>query len=305
MRLYLASVTDYRLWGGDKMELFLAGLTALFHYNGNNIILGSSMPTIPPHTHTHTQEMKLFLAGEHGAKNGLQRERERGWQDLSILESYYYARKNPLFERLYYKGVDLLLDSGAFTFMVSGAKIDWYKYVEDYAAFINKYQIEKFFELDIDSIIGLQEVERLREKLETLTGRKCIPVWHKSRGIDYWKKMCEEYSYIAIGGIVSKEIPRGKIASIATSLINMAHAKGVKVHLLGYTPCDILAENIPLDSADSTTWIVGNRSGTIYKFDGRKICKYNAPKGKRLKASEVARHNFYEWAKYQKFLKYK
>ena len=31
------------------------------------------------HTHTHTQEMKLFLAGEHGAKNGLQREREGGW----------------------------------------------------------------------------------------------------------------------------------------------------------------------------------------------------------------------------------
>lgn len=304
MRLYLASVTDYRLWGG-KMELFLAGLTALFHYNGNNIILGSSMPTIPLHTHTHTQEMKLFLAGEHGTKNGLQRERDGGWQDLSVLESYYYARKNPFFERLYYKGVDLLLDSGAFTFMVSGAKVDWDKYVEDYAAFINKYQIEKFFELDIDSIIGLQEVERLREKLETLTGRKCIPVWHKSRGLDYWKKMCEEYSYIAIGGIVSKEIPRGKIASIATSLINVAHKKGVKVHLLGYTPCDILAENIPLDSADSTTWIVGNRSGTIYKFDGKKICKYNAPKGKRLKASEVARHNFYEWAKYQKFLKYK
>lgn len=260
-------------------------------------------PFLYTHTHKHTQEMKLFLAGEHGEKNGLQRERDRGWQDLSVLESYYYARKNPFFERLYYKGVDLLLDSGAFTFMVSGAKIDWGKYVEEYAAFINKYQIEKFFELDIDSIVGLQEVERLRTKLETLTGRKCIPVWHKSRGLDYWKKMCEEYDYIAFGGLMTDGVPKSVIKKMLPTFIDMAHKQNSKVHVLGFTPCDILAENIPLDSADSTTWIVGNRSGTIYKFDGRKICKYNAPKGKRLKASEVARHNFYEWAKYQKFLR--
>lgn len=260
-------------------------------------------PFLYTHTHTHTQEMKLFLAGEHGEKNGFQRERERGWQGLSVLESYYYARKNPFFERLYYKGVDLLLDSGAFTFMVSGAKVDWDKYVEEYAAFINKYQIEKFFELDIDSIVGLQEVERLRAKLETLTGRKCIPVWHKSRGLDYWRKMCESYSYIAFGGLMTDGVPKSVIKKMLPTFIDMAHKQNSKVHVLGFTPCDILAENIPLDSADSTTWIVGNRSGTIYKFDGRKICKYNAPKGKRLKASEVARHNFQEWAKYQKFLR--
>lgn len=280
------------------MKLHLAGVTALFHYNGNSVILGSNLPTIS--LHTHTQDMKLYIAGEHTVKNG---GGIQDWKDLCILESYFYARKNVWFERLYFKGCDLLLDSGAFTFMASGKRVDWDKYVEEYAAFINKYQIQKFFELDIDSIVGLQEVERLRAKLETLTGRKCIPVWHKSRGIDYWRKMCSEYDYIGIGGIVSKEIPRSILPQIANKLIAYAHAKGVKVHLLGYTPCDILAEGINLDSADSTTWIVGNRAGVVYKFDGRKICKHNIPKGKRLKASEVAKHNFIEWTKYQQYLR--
>ena len=31
-------------------------------------------------------------------------------------------------------------------------------------------------------------------------------VWHKSRGKDYWLKMIKEYDYVAIGGIVTKEI---------------------------------------------------------------------------------------------------
>lgn len=285
------------------MRLYLAGLTALFNYNGNDVILGSSMPTVSLHTHTHihTQEMKLFLAGEHGEKNGLQREKDGGWQDLLVLESYYYARRNPFFERLYYKGVDLLLDSGAFTFMSSGKCVDWDKYVEEYAAFINKYQIEKFFELDIDSIVGLQEVERLRTKLETLTGRKCIPVWHKSRGIDYWRKMCSEYDYVGIGGLTKVATQKVTTTELRT-LVIMANKTGTKVHALGFTPCDILSVNIPMYSADSTTWIVGNRSGIIYKFDGRKICKYNVPKGKRLKAADAARHNFSEWVKYQKYL---
>ena len=66
MRLYLASVTDYRLWGG-QMELQWQQNYTWQQYADHSFT----------HIHTQTQEMKLFLAGEHGAKNGLQRERER------------------------------------------------------------------------------------------------------------------------------------------------------------------------------------------------------------------------------------
>lgn len=48
----------------------------------------------------------------------------------------------------------------------------------------------------------------MRAMLEKGTGKKCIPVWHKSRGLEEWRKLTKEYDYVAIGGIVTKEIKR-------------------------------------------------------------------------------------------------
>lgn len=43
---------------------------------------------------------------------------------------------------------------------------DWDAYVSGYADFINRFDVKLFFELDIDNVVGLAEVERLRHKLE-------------------------------------------------------------------------------------------------------------------------------------------
>ena len=56
--------------------------------------------------------------------------------------------------------------------------------------FINTYKIDKFFELDIDSVVGYEEVLKLRKKLEHLTEKQCIPVWHTSRGKEDFLKTC-------------------------------------------------------------------------------------------------------------------
>ena len=122
--------------------------------------------------------MKVFLAGEHPVKNG----KDADWEGLNILETYYYLQNNKEFPRLIGNFQNFLLDSGAFTFMSGAGVVDFDKYVEGYAAFIKKWNVKNFFELDIDSVVGIREVERLREKLERLSGRKPIPVWHKSRG---------------------------------------------------------------------------------------------------------------------------
>lgn len=124
-----------------------------------------------------------------------------------ILESFFYL-KDWLFDLPFYRTDNFLLDSGAFTFLnqKKKAKPDWDLYVEKYAQAIVQKNIQFFFELDIDSIVGLAEVERLREKLERLTNRRCIPVWHRSRGKQYWLDMISEYDYVAVGGIVTKEI---------------------------------------------------------------------------------------------------
>ena len=80
------------------------------------------------------------------------------------------------------KSKNFLLDSGAFTFMNGRKYSDLDMYLEKYINFINENDVEKFFELDVDCIKGIDWVEKSRYKLEAETGKKCIPVWHVRRG---------------------------------------------------------------------------------------------------------------------------
>lgn len=216
-----------------------------------------------------------------------------------ILESFYYADDDT--ERLLPLFGDFLLDSGAFTFMQDNSThLDWNAYIERYAAFIVRNDIQKYFELDIDSVVGYEKVKEFRNTLERLTNRPCIPVWHKSRGINEWIRMCDEYKYVAIGGIVSKEIKTEHYKAFP-HMIAEAHRRNAKVHGLGFTNLSLLPK-IHFDSVDSTAWTTGNRFGFIYRFNGTTMVKIDCPKGKRLgDPRKVALINYTEWIKYQKY----
>lgn len=223
--------------------------------------------------------------------------------EMSILESFYYLRKIEKFMTLVKHFGSFLLDSGAFTFMSGSHKggINWDEYVEEYAAFINRWNVQLFFELDIDSVVGLTEVERLREKLEALTGKKPIPVWHRNRGKEYFIKMCENYPYVALGGIVTKEIDRKKYETAFPWFIKTAHYHKCKIHGLGYTTVANL-KKYHFDSVDSTAWLYGNRGGYLYKFNPRTgLLEQLGKEGCRLKSREGAVNNFNEWVKFGKY----
>lgn len=215
-----------------------------------------------------------------------------------VLESYYYIKDWQI--PFIHKWDNFLLDSGAFTFMSDRKQtIDWDKYVEEYASFINRYNINYFFELDIDVIVGLKEVERLRGKLENLTNKKSIPVWHKSRGKDYWIKMCENYSYVAIGGIVTKEIKSSEYQYL-NWFINEAHKRNCMVHCFGFTSMQYLSK-IKFDSVDSTNWKSGGRFGKLNIFKNNTI-EMVSFKNKRAKNhKQIDAFNFLEWIKFQEY----
>lgn len=245
-----------------------------------------------------SKDMNVFLAGN----DGYRKDRFRiSTKNLNILESYFYIRTQEWMFPLIKEFNGFLLDSGAFTFMNQSKnhKVDWDKYIGEYAIFINKLDIDLFFELDIDVLVGIKEVERLRTKLEKLTGKKCIPVWHVSRGHNYWLKMIREYDYVAIGGIVTKEI-RPKQYPIFTQLIKEAHIENCKVHGLGFTNLKGL-EKYRFDSVDSTAWLSGNRFGAVYKFNGRTMIKIDKKEGQRVKNYKTAMNNFIEWVKFSKY----
>ena len=112
--------------------------------------------------------------------------------------------------------------------------------------------------------------------------------------------MVKEYSYVAIGGIVTKEIKR-KEHDIFLPLLRIAKANNCKVHGLGYTNLKNL-KKYPFYSVDSTSWLSGNRFGQAYLFDGRELTQaQKTKKGQRAKTNEIAWHNFKQWYLFSKY----
>lgn len=247
-------------------------------------------------------DMEIYLAeSEARAKQMNEDSKDNLFKGTNILQSYYYC--NEFTEKVVIPSCDsFMLDSGAFTFFSSGKHVDWNEYIKKYADFITRNDVKLFFELDIDSLVGYENVLLLRKKLESLTNRKCIPVWHKSRGLDEFVKMCKEYDYVALGGIVAKEITQ-KEYKYFPKLIKIAHENGAKIHGLGFTNLVGLTK-YHFDSVDSTSWVSGNRFGSIYKFNGKTMVKYDKKEGQRLSDSrKVAVHNFNEWVKFAEYAK--
>lgn len=267
--------------GGERVDLYMAG--------GIN---GNCKPMWTDFVET----------GNPGGLDVLER-RQAGKIDIMILESYYYADKWT--EALIPKLKKFMLDSGAFTFLTSHkGKVDWNEYLNGYIDFINRNDVKLFFELDIDPIVGYENVLKMRARLERETGKRPIPVWHKSRGKEEFLKMCDEYDYVAIGGIVSKEISR-KEYDYFPWFIKEAHKRGAKIHGLGFTNLEGIRK-YGFDSVDSTSWTSGNRFGSVYWFNGETMEKASKKEGQRLGDSRaVAINNFNEWVKFQKYAEVK
>ena len=198
---------------------------------------------------------------------------------------------------------NFLLDSGAFSYM-SGApcsKEQMEAYCDRYIRFIKENNIKYFFELDVDTIFGIEFVEKLRKKIEQETGRKPIPVWHKGRGIEYWKKMCVEYDYVAIGGLVFHV--KQSEWELIKKMVLYARQRGVKVHGLGFTKTKLLPD-YAFYSVDSASWSKSAALGqNKQKFNGEYMEQKRIDgQGKKIKLSKLASHNMCEWVKYQRYM---
>jgi len=178
--------------------------------------------------------------------------------------------------------------------------LDFDGYLERYIDFINKYDVDNFFELDIDSVVGYKKVKELRRRLEKETGKKSIPVWHFERGKDEYIEMCREYRYVAIGGLVGGNAEySSRYWKYFPWFIEAAHRNGAKIHALGFTSLKGMHE-YRFDSVDSTTWKSGGRFGQLHLFKEGTI-KTVLQKDKRAIYKKIDEHNFNEWLKFQKY----
>lgn len=193
------------------------------------------------------------------------------------LMSFYYTKgKIELAKYIRNNSELILIDSGAHSFQ-KGKKVDWDKYTEQYAEFIkifDKPNVIGYFEMDVDNIIGYNKVKELREKLEKVSN-KIIPVWHKNRGIEEYKKMCKDYTgkIIAITGFKNEDIKDEQY------LMFLKYAKkyNCKVHCLGMTRKKVL-DKVPFDYCDSSSWV----QSTVYgRIDGKGKVTKEMSKNKR------------------------
>ena len=248
--------------------------------------------------------MRLYLAGTSGAQKWF----DDGTIDprrLYVLESFVSIKdwQIPLIQK--FKG--FLLDSGAFTFMNAQKKqnVDWYEYAERYANFVRTNNIERYFELDLDKIIGLTETTALRDFIEKIVGWPSIPVWHETRDKEYWLDMCRTHPYVAIGGITGGMTNRNGKERAFPWFIRTAHEHGAQIHGLGYTNANKLRQ-YHFDSVDSTTWTSGGRYGELHVFRRGTIEKEksvaNGHKFRSLKdPNATTLHNFLEWVKFSEY----
>ena len=188
------------------------------------------------------------------------------------LMSYFYIRPRvELAEFIRDHTEEVMIDSGAHSFQ-KGVKVDWVKYTEEYADFIRRFDrpnVVGYFEMDVDNIIGYDKVKALRNILLRASD-KIIPVWHKNRGIQDFKEMCQSHKgkIVAITGFKNEDIKDHQYLSFT----KYAHECGCKIHCLGMTRKAIL-DTVPFDYTDSSSWSAQSRFGHMQSYGGRKVSK--------------------------------
>lgn len=185
-----------------------------------------------------------------------------------ILFSFYKSDRVDLYHPY---TTSLIVDSGAFTFQKNGVK-KLNTYFKDYKKCIEKHNHFShtwFVELDIDNLVGYETVKEMRKELLEITPH-IIPVWHKNRGLNDYKKICKDFDYIGISGVNGDDLFNEKEMQV---FVNYAHKHGTRVHGFGVHK-DKTLKTVPFDSVDATSWckatIYGNYKGKKLSSDYRK-----------------------------------
>jgi hypothetical protein len=229
--------------------------------------------------------MKVFLAGETpmSKDEGWGRDVE-GWQTGALagiikrrLYSYYYhgfKRGNRIDKEVMISieaGMELFLDSGAYSAHTQGESID----VEQYAAYIQEHGHHFTLRANLDDIgdTGPKSWDNLKA-LESLgcTHDKDLgvfPVFHAADDFAYLTKMLDGgYPFMALGGLVgaSRNVLREWLDNVwAKYLVKDDGTPRIQVHGFGLTDTELMIR-YPWFSVDSSSWVMtGIFGGCIFR----------------------------------------
>lgn len=168
----------------------------------------------------------------------------------------------------------LMVDSGAFTFMAKGEKEVSEDYIKEYVRFVKEIEPDYYFTIDVGDIE--QQKEYHLKLVEA--GLDPIPVYHLFDKSDAYLKWVVEHKnkqgMVAIGGYALESQKQEKdavaeVGKIITKMLNLD--KSLKIHILGMTSIEGLKRYArKIYSVDSTAWI-GSKIGAVYLIERREI----------------------------------
>ena len=220
--------------------------------------------------------MNLFFAGAEAFPDICIQEK------VNMLISYYYgkAKIDSFIEKNFQ--AKLFVDSGAFTAWTNHVTLN----VDEYCAWLNKYRDYIYLFGQVDSIPGdingaptkeqVNEAAQktwenylyMRSKVDRPEG--LLYTFHVGEPFEYLERALEwtdengnHIPYIAFGGMVRKTyLVKKNFLDKCFEIIKKSSNPHVKVHAFGMTSFDLL-ERYPIESADSTSWIMTGANGGI------------------------------------------
>lgn len=158
-------------------------------------------------------------------------------------------------------GLNIFLDSGAFSAWSKGVKID----IMDYIKFIkeNKKYISVYSVLDS---IGDAKSTLRNQRIMERNGLKPLPCFHYGEDVSYLKMYLKKYNYISLGGMVpvsSKDLVVWLDRIFSKHICGPDGMPKVKVHGFGMSSLRLM-KRYPWYSVDSTSWVLASRFGVVF-----------------------------------------
>lgn len=152
---------------------------------------------------------------------------------------------------------------------------EFWSYVDAYAKYIheNKHLVEVYVSVDV--IHNPELSWKVQRYLEDSYGLKPLPVYHSGEDFTWFKKYCDNYDYIGVGGL-GQEVSRTTwINNIGTPVFSYICKKPDykpirKIHGFAMT-APSLVTGYPWYSVDSTSWVQFGKYGIVivpYKKGG-------------------------------------
>ena len=177
---------------------------------------------------------------------------------------------------------DWVLDSGAYSVLTSGRKIDLSEYIEVCKRLQVGRDSSKLVEVFALDVIGDPERSARNVEIMVREGVRAIPTFHFGSQWSYLEELARKYEKIALGGLVARGAGgHGTRLSCKMKLkwLEQCFARIWPKWIHGFGCCDRrLLKRLPFVSVDSTTWFyVPCRYGAI-QFGG----SYYDPKNSRI-----------------------